>query len=358
MVDFDEYFYYPALMSRVAEIQGLRELSDENKDRIIPLFTLGRWHNAIEFNRAIENCSAAIGNNRVFFADLTREVRHQPDGISATLNPDNNFSAWRAYVERFENAIPVVQMVPDASLRQVVRQAQLLERTKNKVAFRIRNPAIELPFVINSLSALDETDNAIIFLDVRYIRGEERIARAVLEDSIDRIRSEVQDAKIVTLCSSFPPYLGDFADDEEETRGSLEIVERQLHASVVSDGRECIYGDYASIHPIIRPNGGGGAPIPRIDVATPFAWHFERRPTMKDSRPSAYTQIAGELLARWDDSLPGNCWGAQMIHQAANGDPHGLAAQSWIAVRVNLHLTHQILLSDQAAAPDNLEEDF
>ncbi|WP_414142630.1 beta family protein, partial [Burkholderia cepacia] len=60
MADYDNHAYFPALMSRVAEIQGLRQLSDERKERIIPLFTLGRWHNAVEFDRAIQNCSAAV----------------------------------------------------------------------------------------------------------------------------------------------------------------------------------------------------------------------------------------------------------------------------------------------------------
>src|ERR1700761_9529693 len=119
MADFDNHFYYPTLMSRVAEIQGLRELRDDRKSRILPLFTLGRWHNAIEFDRAIENCSAAIGEGREFFADLTREARHQPEAVGRLLMPDDNFEAWRTYVARFENAIPVVQIAGGATRRQV-----------------------------------------------------------------------------------------------------------------------------------------------------------------------------------------------------------------------------------------------
>src|SRR5205823_3990227 len=146
-----------------------------------------------------------------------------------------------------------------------------LENSKGNIAFRVRNPLVDIPLVINSLSALDDPGNAITFLDVKYIRGNERITEAVLVDAIDRVRNEIENSRIVVLSSSFPSYLADFADDDGETRGSLEILERRIHAAIVSEGRECNYGDYASIHPIIRNAGGGGAPIPRIDIAMPFS---------------------------------------------------------------------------------------
>lgn len=358
MIDFDEYFYYPTLMSRVAEIQGLRELSEDKKKRIVPLFTLGKWHNSPEFDRAIENCGAAIGPERPFFADLTREARHQPDTLSHLLDPDGDFEAWRDYIVRFDNAIPIVQMTANATRRQVTRQAQLLERTKGQIAFRVRNPRVELPMVINALSALDDTDNAIVFADVRYIRDEERAAEAVVADMIDRIRDEIPNIRVVVLSSSFPSYLGEYADDDGETRGSLEILERRLHASIVSNGRDCLYGDYASIHPIIRASGGGGAPIPRIDIATRFTWHFERRPTMKNIRPAAYSQIAAALIERIPDITDLNCWGTRMLIQAANGEPHGLAPAPWIAARVNMHLTQQIIYADETEVGDEIDDDL
>jgi hypothetical protein len=233
-----------------------------------------------------------------------------------------------------------------------------LERSNIQLAFRIRNPRVELPLVINALSALDETDNAIVFIDVRYIREEERVAEAVVTDAIDRLREEVDNVKVIVLSSSFPSYLGDFADDDEETRGTLEILERRLHAAIVSNGRECLYGDYASIHPIIRSTGGGGAPIPRIDIATPLTWHFERRPTMRETRHAAYVDIASELVNRYTDIANVECWGARMVRQAAGGNPHGLAAASWIAVRVNMHLTQQISYSDQIEAAGELDDDL
>jgi hypothetical protein len=195
-------------------------------------------------------------------------------------------------------------------------------------------------------------------LDVRYIRDAERAAEAVVVDAIDRIRDEMPNMRIVALSSSFPSYLGDFTDDDGETRGSLEILERRLHASIVSNGRDCLYGDYASIHPIIRATGGGGAPIPRIDVATRFTWHFERRPTMKTVRPAAYTQIAEALIERYPEITELNCWGTRMLLQAAGGDPHGLAPAPWIATRVNMHLTQQIIYADEAEADGDLDEEL
>ncbi|AQQ28600.1 MULTISPECIES: beta family protein [Burkholderia cepacia complex] len=355
MADFDNHAYFPTLMSRVAEIQGLRELSDARKERIIPLFTLGRWHNAPEFERAIQNCSAAIGEGRPYFADLTREVQHAPDVFGQLLSPDNNFNAWRDYIGRFDDAIPVVQIVPDVTRRQIFRQAQLIERRHEKLAFRVRNPGQELPLVINALSALDDPDNAIVFIDLKYVRGIERDAAAVATDAIDRIRAEVASARIVVLSSSFPAYLGTFAEDEGETRGSIEILERQLHAQLIDDGRECLYGDYASIHPIIR-RGGGGTFIPRIDAPHAFTWNFERRPELSEQRREGYQECATALLSRYPELNGNDCWGAAMIRQAAVGDPHGLAPSPWIAARVNIHLSRQIDYADEARDDEDWED--
>lgn len=358
MADFDQHMYFPALMSKVAEIQGLRELSAQDKDRIIPLFILGKWHSVAEVDRAIENCSAGIGGHRHFFADLTREVRHSPDSVRRLLVADDDFAAWREYVSRYENAVPVVQLVPGATRRQVTRQAQLLERSKGQLAFRIRNPTSDVPLVINALSALDDVRNSITFIDVGYIRDDERVAEAVVADTIDRIRNEVSDARMVVLSSSFPSYLADYADDDEQTRGSLEILERRLHEAIVANGRECLYGDYASIHPIVRSTGGGGAPIPRIDIGTPLRWHFARRPTMRETRNNAYVDIATELVERYPEIAALDCWGARMVRQAANGDPHGVAASSWISVRVNIHLSQQIRHLDQLEAAEDLDDEL
>ncbi|OZI29173.1 hypothetical protein CEG14_21330 [Bordetella genomosp. 1] len=342
MLDFEDHFYYPSLMSRVAEIQGLRELDDALKQRIIPLFTLGKWHNAVAFDRAIENCVSALGPGRPFVADLTREPRHRTDVLQDLLDPADDFSMWRNYVADFEGVIPVAQFVPDVGLRAFVRQAQLLERRHQYLAFRVRDPDPELPLVVGALSALDDVGNALVYVDLKYVRDTLPLASALAQRVIDRIRHEIPQAMIVLLGSSFPAYLGDYAEDDGQTRGVLEILERKLHASVQADGRRCAYGDYASVHPVIRHSTGGGSPVPRIDVAFPFAWQFQRRPALRAARREAYVDIASALLNLFTPLSEDAAWGARMIRQAAAGDPHSLAAASWTAVRVNLHLSRQI----------------
>lgn len=271
------------------------------------------------------------------------------------MSPADNFGAWRGYIGEFESAIPVVQLVAAANRRQIYRQAQLIERQRGQLAFRVRNPGLELPFVINALSSLDDPRNAVTFLDMKYIRGAERESAAVAADAIDRIRAEIDSAHIVVLSSSFPAYLGDFAEDDEENRGELEIIERQFHATLTAEGHDCLYGDYASIHPVIR-GGGGGAPIPRVDFASTLSWLFERRPLLREQRPQAYQQCAQALMERAPEINEWDCWGADMVRQAARGNPHGLAAGSWIAVRVNMHLSRQIDHSAQLEAADDWED--
>ncbi|HDR1534902.1 TPA: hypothetical protein QB471_000585, partial [Pasteurella multocida] len=70
-VDFNSYNYYPTLRSRVAEIKGLRELTDDRKDKIIPLITLNNWLQ-YGFDRAMNNISSSF-KDRPFFIDLPHQ---------------------------------------------------------------------------------------------------------------------------------------------------------------------------------------------------------------------------------------------------------------------------------------------
>jgi hypothetical protein len=85
-------------------------------------------------------------------------------------------------------------------------------------------------------------------------------------------------------------------------------------------------------------------------------WSFERRPG--DQTANGFISAAKGIVATDASIGTRDIWGEQMILDAAEGNPYGRAPSSWIAVRVNIHLSRQIDLSDRISkGVENGEED-
>ena len=80
---------------------------------------------------------------------------------------------------------------------------------------------------------------------------------------------------IALLSTSFPSSTLSFVDSSQ-TRGSIDILERDLHARV-GGATVAAYGDHGSIHSIVYDD----APImrwsARVDYPRELTWQFERR---------------------------------------------------------------------------------
>lgn len=352
-VDFEKYSYFPTLRTRQSEMKGLELLDQDRKSKILPLLTLGRWPKATDFDKAAEKAELVM-NRLPHFLDLTTDATHLGEQQKILRNPSNAFEAWRKFVGQYESAIPVVQMVSDAKVRDVFKQAQAFEAVQGKLAFRIKDFSTDTPLVINAISALDDPGNAIVFIDCQYIRDALVAYVTATIATVNQLRSEFPDLMIVLLSTSFPSSVLPFADTTQ-SRGSIDILERQLHARIGGDA-VAAYGDHASIHSVVYDD----VPImrwsARIDYPQNLLWSFERRPG--DQSAGGFVSAA-KAIAVTDPAIgTRGIWGEQMILDAANGNPHGKAPSSWIAVRVNIHLSRQIDLSAlKASGAEPGEED-
>lgn len=353
-IQFENYKYYPALRTRAAELAGLKNLSDDYKNRILPLITLGKWPKAEDIQTSLDKAIESMGAFP-FFLDVTRETKHHNNSSQALLNPRNNYAAWRDFVAEKDSILPIVQMGEDARLREITVQAREFERSKGSLGFRIANLQRDVPRVISSLVSLDAPESAIVFIDLGYIRGNMPIATAAAVSAINQIRQEVPETIISVLSTSFPSSVSSFCQDNGQ-RGTIEIMERELHQSLGGD-EICIYGDHSSIHAVVYEDAGGRY-VPRIDLPLDDAWYFERRPG-EDS--NGYIEAAQAILNAFPQVAEQNSWGAEMIRSAASGEIAGMGSPAkWIAVRVNLHIICQAELSESLASgiePDE-DEDF
>lgn len=351
-IKLENYKYYPALRTRASEIQGLKQLSIENKKKIIPLITLGKWPRSEDIRISVDKTLDAMDGNP-FIIDVTQENKHHCDTSLNLLSPDNGFKNWLEFCDSYENVIPTIQIPQSAKLRDIVIQAKLLERLHRLVAFRIRNLTTDINKVISCLASLDNPENAIVFIDLNYIRGNFPAATAAAINAINQLRTEIPETIISVLTTSFPSSVTSFCDESGQ-RGFIDLMERDFYQSIGGQSVS-IYGDHSSIHSVVYDDSMGRY-VPRIDIALDDAWYFERRPGY-DSK--GYVEAAKEILNKFPNYHNEQTWGAQMIRNAANGNTDRMGSPSkWIAVRVNLHLSKQIESSEIIYNDEDEELEF
>lgn len=351
-IKFDSFEYYPALRTRPAEVKGYAELAPEEKSKIVPIFTAGLWPRQSELSASMDKVFEAAGENPIIL-DLTTDPNYSSEEIRKLRDCENNFSAWRKFVEQQKaEVIPVVQITPDSKISHIIRQARAFEESGRKIAFKVRSFGEDTTEIISALSALDDVENALTIIDAGYIRETLTASLAGCVTSINEIRDEVSDAIITVLSTSFPASVVPFLDaNSKGQRGVINMLETKLHAAIGADA--AIYGDHASIHSRVYI-ARGGRYTPRIDYPMNDAWVFERRP---ECNSHGYVDAAEALLDAYAEIRDDYSWGAKMIKQAAVGEIDGMKTPaSWIAARVNMHISKQIYLNSSAPFTD--EEDF
>lgn len=358
-IDYESHQYYPTLRTRKSELLGLKELSEARKQKILPLLTLGCWRNNIpDPMRSIEEVHNAIAD-QPYICDLTTKKSHLSEPMRPFQDPTDGYKAWRQFVQQSGIAVPACVLSATGKVRDFVKQASLLERRHRHLAFRIRNPKKDGSTIIAALSALDDAHNAIVFVDAGHIRNEFDAYVGTTINSINEIRQEFPEVNICALSSTFPASVIPFSANEEESWGLIPSQEHTFHKAI-GGSDVAIYGDYGSIHAAIYDDAGIRRWSPRIDVPRIEECYFERRP-LKNGSEQGYVASAKEIL-RYVPSVKEatDIWGAQMITEAARASLFGKDAASWIAVRVNIHLSRQI---DHWAAvpsvePPNFDQEF
>lgn len=339
-VNFDNYSYYPALRTRSAEMTGLSNLPHDKKEKILPLISLGKWPRSEEIQVSLDK-SLEVMNNLPFILDVTKENSHHCASSFELLSQENGFRNWIEFCSQSENIIPVIQMPDSARLRDISIQARTLEEEKGSIAFRIRNLNTDINKTLTSLVSMRSPENAIVFIDLSYIRGNVSAITAAAINSINQIRTEIPEAIICVLATSFPSSVTNFCRENGQS-GYIDIIERELHQNI-GGSDVAIYGDHGSIHSVVYDNVIGRY-VPRIDIALDDSWYFERRPGLNKE---GFIEAAKSILSDYPHYYEENSWGALMIRNAASGNIAGMGSPGkWIAVRVNLHLTKQIELSE------------
>jgi hypothetical protein len=332
---------------------GLKELSRDVKSDILPVITLGKWPRSEDIQASMDEVLEAM-DGLPCILDVTREATHHNESSSKLINGLNGFQSWRDFVGRYDSVIPVIQLDNSARVRDLTLQAVELEKSKGQIVFKIVDFESDTDKVISIMAALERPEDALIILDMGYIRNAVPMAASAAIRIINKLRNEIPESSICLTSTSFPQTVSSFVFDSNATRGSIDILERELY-EIVGGRSVCLYGDHSSIHSVVYPDSQGRY-VPRIDLPLDGSWYFERRP---DSLKDGYIDAARAVLKVYPYVNSSTEWGAEKIKRAAAGDIDKMGSPAkWIAVRVNLHISRQLSLSRAIINNTDVDNNF
>jgi hypothetical protein len=366
-VDFSNFYYYPSLQSTDAEHQGYRQLSNEDKDQIIPIFELSQRPKEKSLAASMDVVRASAGK-RPFILDLCRHSLPAPTlsknpkdadaaqaryeeacaiqagynaALAAVLNPNGGFQAWRDIVAKFPNAIPSIQYREvGANKKQILRQAAALSRGGQSIAIRVSakdDPEIG-SFIPQIMAVLDSPDQLLIVVDTDYgrvgISNRANFASGVLATvSAETDLEEAHLLRAVCLSSSFPQLSHD----------DLKAIDN-LDWNLWAEARVSfpfMFGDYGATRRYVStgfiPFEWRATAVLPLDVE----WIAYRDPNQRDEQ--GWVEGAQQLKASEHYNPPPDTWGIHVIEQAAGDDLDEINnAGTWYAAKVNIHLHRQI----------------
>ena len=343
------YKYAPILAIRPAEMTALEELTDKDKDSILPIIPLKGWSSSKKLENSILRIDKAFGE-RPWIADIDisfiednidkkitgeypREVFTQ---IEDLLNPADGYNNWYEYLKGYLHIIPTVQL---GDLRQLELQIKKLNSLGRGLVIRFKLEKISFEYCVHVLGTVQKSklNNVFVIFDYGQINHEILTLAARVSSMVKNAHSLIPSNLFAISCSSFPSFF------HERGSGENSIYERQLYdlVSKSCDGVRMIYSDRASA----RANkiGGGRAPSPRIDYPLKHEWHFIRKGLEDGEREELYAKVAQSIMKQdyWEPNL--RVWGTQIIELTSRGDEFGINSPMFAtAVRINLHIHRQL----------------
>ena len=365
LIDFAAFAYYPALQSSEGEYMGYRNLSEDDKSAILPIFEIGQRKNEPNLTGTIEQLKGTI-SERPFILDLSKDPappafvpkddpnpektaalqksQHSYNAqLVALLDQTDGFANWRGLVSQFPNCVPMLQFTDaDNQAINILRQgAQMAFSGFESLAIRISPDSAQTiyPVLAQLMAILPSPDRLLVVVDC----GQGRIQRPEKAEFAKKVITELlavvdvaQQAEIRAVCltNSFPNASHDNLKEFQSFDWDL-----WEEASSIFPFQ---FGDYASINR--RRKSTTYVPGDwRATVAYPLdrGWLIYRHPDASD--PKGWIDGAKAVIAH-PSYQPGlETWGGELLVKAAAGSIDDVAsARFWHAAKVNMHIHRQV----------------
>lgn len=347
--------YIPTLSVRPAEIRGLRELPQDAKARLLPHILLRPWTTAKSLDSALEKVFDTKCKSYIFDIDSTISLKREP-GERPVFRELRQLKEARGGYQRWidfnikHGTFPVALIGSDPA----ENVAQIHNLSDAGIPFIIKLSLSEnFKLFKNQMNLLRSTSDILnknevaVLLDCSQQSRDWAQKELIISNIIKAIR-KVLNSPIIISSTTFP---SSFEGVKHQS-----IYERTLFSKLSKNNSEIFYGDRGSAR-AFSDQGGGGAPLPRIDLPVENAWYFFRkRPKLelnddgddistiesrRENRFDAYVKAAKSAKrSDWWDSTP-NIWAHQMIEDTAAGNGAITSPAMSTSVRINMHLYTQ-----------------
>lgn len=364
-----KFTYFPIIKTRAAELSGFSTVDPNIRKNILPIFELTKTrlgHKNGEaiypgLNTQLTKILDIIGKSK-FVLEITDDDSLQNRDIRDLLRSDNGFKNWRNFVMEplIRSSVIPALLIDTKNLNDTIDEIRNLSAEFSCLAikipffklkkpykgvsrFKISNRAVnpDINAVINFIEEhISARCTLLILIDLGYIPSNENshIYENQISEGFRTIQSK--NRNIVALLSSFPSYVLELPNNKAE-RGSFSCLENSFLQPFCKE-QNILYGDYASIHPVKYPGGGGGW-VPRIDFISSDEEKFIYY-RHKDTE-GGYKQAAIDVLndSQYSPVKDITCFGDKEIKKAALDSPTGRAPSFWIKVRMNLFINRKVL---------------
>lgn len=362
-IEFNQYQYYPCLQCSEPEHIGYRELSDEDKDAILPIIELSQTKNEASFGDTIQAVKGLLAS-RPFILDLSKDraptafvpkqnadhakIKKLQDAqdsynseLLALLSPVDGFAAWRTCVSAFPHAVPVLQFTDPATQgKSILRQAaQLWKAGFERLAIRVTQECSDdiFPIIGQIIAFLDSADQLLLIVDCGQGRTQIAERAEFAKKAAARVVEELDASQVLSLSAV---CLNDTFPSQTETK-VYESYSWELWREA-STGFPFSYGDYAANRRIKKQTtympGDWKA---QVVYALPEAWIVYRHANAQDAQGWIDGSKAVMAHACFDEGI--TCWGSSIMKSAAVGnlDASG-SARFWHGAKINMHIHRQI----------------
>ncbi len=365
-----KYHYFPVIKTRAAELGGYATIDNDILKSILPTFELTKTRlsrrNGIPRHPDIENHISKITGltkNSKFILDITDDEALLDNQLRDLKNPQDGYKNWVSFLKRdsvVKNVIPSL-MIDTRFISDVKKEIKILSSQFKTIAVKIpfftfkKNYNSSSIFNINNRefnegidiliafieSNMQSGSTLLIFLDLGYIPSDDNLDTYISQISESMKKITTKKRNVALLLSSFPSYVLEVCDNENED--NFQCVENIFLQKFCKDNN-LLYADYASIHPVKYPTGGGGW-IPRIDFISSDEKEFLYFRYKDDGDLSGYKKAAQMVLncPKYKPIQGLSSFGDEEIKKAAKQVPSGLSPIFWIKVRMNLFMTRKVI---------------
>lgn len=329
--------YYPNLKTSDAELRAIKQLSNEVKREIVPIFELTRSRKTKllptgSLTRRIEQLQDAYGSNP-FILDLCTQQELMNEQTIELFNEFGGYRNWIRFLSEHthQSIVPCLLYEDQGSKENFQEQARELQKRYGTVCLRTSaSDELAQKLMIWACEAISESN--LIACGLLYFIEHGRIDhyKGLCSDYMREVVGNRMPNTVIFPASSFPRYITDLPNCEDAS-GSFESSELALDAWLKEEfpSHNIQHSDFASVHPIRYPASGGNW-IPRIDLFDGQGFRYVR--TRRDD--GGYKEAAKSITTSELNKVE-NCWGQKQIESAISGSVTGRSPSYWISVRIN-----------------------